>query len=163
MGNNIFIPKLGMGMREAKVLEWKAEEGDLVKEKQAILVIETDKVTSEIEAPASGFLHILAEPGSVLPVGDVAGILAVTKDELSKLQKERPAALQLPELAEEEEEEEEVAATAAVQAIQRGRERVKISPVARKMAKLAGRRPRPPLEVANRRQNNPGIDTLPDP
>ena len=130
MAKNIFIPKLGMTMTEAKLVEWKVEEGDRVEEGQVVLVIETDKVTFEIEAAASGFLHILAEAGSVLPVGQVAGMLAETREALIGLEREGPG------VAEPGEEDAVVDVSAGSQAMPQGRpERVKISPLARKMAK----------------------------
>ena len=55
---NIAIPKLGMSMREATLVEWKFKEGDFVEEGQVVLIIETDKTKWEVEAAGSGFLHI---------------------------------------------------------------------------------------------------------
>ncbi|RLB33549.1 MAG: 2-oxo acid dehydrogenase subunit E2 [Deltaproteobacteria bacterium] len=92
MATEIVIPKLGMTMEKAKVVEWSAQEGDWIEEGQAVLVIETEKVTHEVEALASGFLHILLGPGTEAAVGEAVGLLAESKEELSALQAERPAA-----------------------------------------------------------------------
>ena len=51
-------------MEEAIFTEWLAAEGDHVEEGQPVLVIEADKVTAEVEAPASGFLKNI-RPGLV--------------------------------------------------------------------------------------------------
>jgi len=43
----IRIPKLGLTMQNATVVEWKFSSGDQVKRGDVILIIETDKVTYE--------------------------------------------------------------------------------------------------------------------
>jgi pyruvate/2-oxoglutarate dehydrogenase complex dihydrolipoamide acyltransferase (E2) component len=45
MAKKITIPKLGMAMNEAKIVEWKFGEGDLINKGQVALVLETAKVT----------------------------------------------------------------------------------------------------------------------
>lgn len=86
----INIPKLGMTMVDAELVEWKANEGDWVEKGGQILTIETEKITWEVEAVASGFLHILVQKGKTAEVGEVVGLLAATKEELEALQKETP-------------------------------------------------------------------------
>lgn len=71
----------------AKVVEWKAKEGDRVEKGDVILLIETDKASCDLEAEASGFLHILVEEGGKAMVGKVVGFTAETKEELEELQK----------------------------------------------------------------------------
>ena len=54
------------------VVEWQKHNGDEVKEGEIILVIETDKVAIDVEAPGSGILDgISAEVGDVVPIGTV--------------------------------------------------------------------------------------------
>jgi len=129
MAKNIHIPKLGMSMTKAKVVEWVAKEGDKVDENQVILVIETDKVTNEIEAPVSGFLHILAEVGRELLVGEIAAVLADTEEELKKLQQEH----HLKGI--KENTERDMAGVTQVRAMAQEEERIRIAPLARQMAK----------------------------
>ena len=97
MAHEIHIPKLSMTMAEARLLEWKAKDGEWVNEKDLLLVIETDKVTTEIEAPASGFLIVLAEQDSVVPVGELAGLLTDTREEYEKRRGAHPAPDEGPE------------------------------------------------------------------
>ena len=132
MAHKIHIPKLSMTMAEARLVEWKAEEGEWVEKGQALLVIETDKVTAEVESPAAGFLIILARAARVIPVGEVVGLLAETEEELQKLQKGRPPG------AERVEEKQDVMVSAEVRALQEAGEKVKASPVAKAMAKEFG-------------------------
>lgn len=72
------MPALEMAQETGKVLKWLKAEGDAVKKSEPLMEIETDKVTVEIEAPASGVLGgIRARPGDVIPVGQtIAWILA---------------------------------------------------------------------------------------
>jgi pyruvate dehydrogenase E2 component (dihydrolipoamide acetyltransferase) len=64
------MPQLGLTMTHGTVVRWLKAEGDLVKQGEPVLEIETDKVTAEIEAPADGVLGpILAEEGAAVPIG----------------------------------------------------------------------------------------------
>lgn len=69
MATLIVMPKLGLTMTEGRVGRWLKAPGDLVQAGEPILEVETEKLTVEVEAPASGILaHVLAEEGSTLPV-----------------------------------------------------------------------------------------------
>src|SRR4030042_5633989 len=131
MEEKITIPKLGMTMKDAKVVAWKFKEGDWVEAGQVVLEIETEKLTYEVQAQVSGFLHILAQPEAKLPVGISAGLLAGTKEELAKLQIE----VQTGVIAEAAMAGERLTATTV--AIETGYSKpahVKISPLAKKLA-----------------------------
>lgn len=70
------MPMLGLTMSEGTVLRWLRKEGDTVQQGQPLLEVETDKVSLEVEAPASGvLLKILALPGQTVPVGEVLGLV----------------------------------------------------------------------------------------
>ena len=86
----IHVPKLGMTMKEGLIVEWRAKEGDRIEKKGIVLVIETEKITYEVEAPGSGFLHILLDKGNKADVGAVIGMLAGTEEELKQVQDEHP-------------------------------------------------------------------------
>jgi len=127
----IIIPKLGMSTEPVTLVEWKAKEGDLVEQGDIVLVIETEKMRFDIEAEASGFVHILVEEGQEVPIGTVAGLIAETKEELEALQKEMPkAAITAAEIK----QAPPVSAPApSVAEVKKGK-RILISPLARKMA-----------------------------
>lgn len=80
MKTDVVIPKLGMTMTHGKVAAWKIGEGEWVDESQVVLVIETEKVTYDVEAQGSGFLHIIAGPGTSAEVGEVIAELYATKE-----------------------------------------------------------------------------------
>ena len=134
MARDVGIPKLGLTMVEATLTEWKAQEGQQVNQNQVILVIETEKTTYDIEAISSGILHILTPAGQTVPVGHVVGLLAESRDEYQKLTAggarppEAPG-IEIPVAAPPVRAEAQASPEAPA-----GEERVKISPVARKLA-----------------------------
>ncbi len=75
----VIMPKMGDGMEEGTLLEWLKKDGDKVKSGDVIGTIQTDKATLELEAPGSGVLTgILLEEGKTVPVG--VPIAAIIKD-----------------------------------------------------------------------------------
>src|SRR5512135_3714336 len=72
------MPALEMAQETGKVLRWLKAEGETVGKGEPIMEIETDKVTVEIESPASGILGgISAREGDNVPVGQtIAWLLA---------------------------------------------------------------------------------------
>lgn len=134
MATEITVPRLGMAVADATIIEWKVKEGERVEEKQVVVVIETEKLRYDVEAPAGGFIHILLNDGDMAPVGKVMALIAESKEELEALQKETPkeAPAEAAEMAEAA--KAEAAPSKVPTATVRGEERIKISPVARKMA-----------------------------
>ena len=66
------MPKMGESITEGTILEWKKKIGDSIVKDETILEISTDKVDSEVPAPASGtLLKIIANVNDTVPVGDV--------------------------------------------------------------------------------------------
>lgn len=91
MAVEIKIPKLGLTMKDATVAQWLIMAGNPVAEKQIVCVIETDKVTFEVPAPASGLVYPLASPGQRFAVGEVIGYVAVDEIELKGLEDQQGA------------------------------------------------------------------------
>ncbi len=76
MPTTVIMPALEMAQETGKVLKWLKSPGDQVSKGESIVEIETDKVTVEIEAPASGVLReISAGPGEVVPVGATIALI----------------------------------------------------------------------------------------
>ncbi|NWG34746.1 MAG: dihydrolipoamide acetyltransferase, partial [Chloroflexi bacterium] len=76
MATKVLVPLLGEGVEEVTVTKWLKQEGDSVKELEPLLEVNTDKVDTEIPAPASGtVLKILAEEGSPAKVGTVLAVI----------------------------------------------------------------------------------------
>jgi pyruvate dehydrogenase E2 component (dihydrolipoamide acetyltransferase) len=76
MPTNVIMPALELAQETGKVLKWLKNPGDSVKKGEPIVEIETDKVTVEVEAPASGVLReVSAQPGDVVPVGQTIALI----------------------------------------------------------------------------------------
>ena len=75
MAIEIPMPKLGLTMEEALIIQWLVDEDTAVEADQPILLIETDKTETEVGAPGSGRLHQIGEPGDVFPCGQLIGLL----------------------------------------------------------------------------------------
>ena len=76
MPTDIIMPALELAQETGKVLHWLKRPGDSVHKGEPIVEIETDKVTVEIEAPASGVLRdVTAQEGDVVPVGRTIAII----------------------------------------------------------------------------------------
>lgn len=74
MATAIFMPKNGMAMEEGVLVRWLVKEGDKVEMDQPIMEIETDKITMEDVAPASGtILALYAKDGDTIPVLETMG------------------------------------------------------------------------------------------
>jgi pyruvate dehydrogenase E2 component (dihydrolipoamide acetyltransferase) len=63
------MPRLSDSMEEGTILRWLVSDGDEVTRGQEIVEIETDKATMAYEADFDGPLHIVAEEGATLPIG----------------------------------------------------------------------------------------------
>jgi dihydrolipoamide dehydrogenase len=85
MATNVTMPKLGLTMESGKIVEWKAAEGGEVKQGEILLVVETEKITYEVEAPASGLLHIIVSAEEEVPVAALIAQIAADKAELDGL------------------------------------------------------------------------------
>ena len=70
MAIEITVPTLGESVADATVARWIKTTGDAVKADEPVVELETDKVTLEVPAPASGTLaEILAAEGDTVEVG----------------------------------------------------------------------------------------------
>lgn len=69
---DLIFPRLDQGMTQGYLLEWMVSVGDTVGKGDAVATIETDKVTTELEAPVSGVIaEILVDAGNDVEVGRV--------------------------------------------------------------------------------------------
>src|SRR4030095_5329706 len=76
MATKVLVPLLGEGVEEITVIKWLKKEGDSVNELEPLLEVNTDKVDTEIPAPASGtVLKIVAEEGAPAKVGTILAFI----------------------------------------------------------------------------------------
>jgi len=90
---NIVLPAMGEGVIEATINKWLVSVGTMVREDDPIVEVATDKVDSEVPAPAEGkIVSIIAGEGSVIKVGETIAVLenssAPSPEESEKVQKE---------------------------------------------------------------------------
>ncbi len=73
----VILPAMGEGITDAKITRWLVEEGDIVEEDQPLVEIATDKVDSEIPAPAAGTIKkIISKEGEIPRIGEVLAVVA---------------------------------------------------------------------------------------
>lgn len=76
MATEVILTKVDHDMLEGTIVEWMKKEGEWVEKGEVLYVLETEKVTLEIEAPASGFLaKVMAKAGDTLPAGTVIAFI----------------------------------------------------------------------------------------
>lgn len=129
------LPKIGVNMTEAIIVNWLVNEGDFIEEGQMIMEAETDKATQEIPSTRSGILaKIVSHPGETVQIEAPIAILT-EKDEKLPPDFSIDSYRKVPEPGGVE---RGVMKAESIQKSTHGAEqggRVKISPVAKKLAK----------------------------
>lgn len=134
MATAITMPKLGLTMTEGTIEEWTKHEGDKVEQGEVVARISSEKLTSDVEAPASGtLLKILVQEGEDLPIKQDMGLIGDEGEEVATVG--APAAT--PSVPAKE-ETTVAAATVPESSARKEGERVFITPLARKVAQEKG-------------------------
>ena len=136
------MPSLGHTMEKGKIIEWLKQEGEAVAKGEPLVVIETDKVITEVESPADGVvLKIAVAAEEERPIGTTLVLLGSADEQLSEsdlqqLLGDQPAAAPAAPVA----SPAPVVAPAAAPSSRAAAsgERVKISPIARKLCDELG-------------------------
>lgn len=93
----VFMPKAGMDMKEGRLIRWLKNVGDHVELDEPIMEIETDKITMESEAPATGILLAkLIDDDTTVPVLQTIGYIGQPGEKVPDAPaaaEEKPAAL----------------------------------------------------------------------
>jgi pyruvate dehydrogenase E2 component (dihydrolipoamide acetyltransferase) len=71
MSVEFHMPQLGITMEEATIVRWLSDNGATVQQGEAIVEIETDKTTAEVESMVTGTLRIMAQEGDVVQAGAI--------------------------------------------------------------------------------------------
>jgi pyruvate dehydrogenase E2 component (dihydrolipoamide acetyltransferase) len=140
----ITMPRLSDSMEEGTILKWLVAEGDEVKRGQPIAEIETDKANMTYETDTDGTVsELVAQEGDTLAIGEVIARIGEGNGKPKSEKKEE-------EPEQEEEQEEPQQEEGKPQPSSNGGERVKASPVARRMAGEMG------VELAQLEGSGPG-------
>ncbi|GAB4542003.1 MAG: 2-oxo acid dehydrogenase subunit E2 [Anaerolineales bacterium] len=84
MAIKVFVPRLGEGVDEVTVTKWLKQVGDSINELEPLLEVNTDKVDTEIPAPASGtILQIVAQEGQAAKVGELLAVIGKAGESVS--------------------------------------------------------------------------------
>ncbi len=145
----VHMPKMGDGMEEGKILRWLKKEGDLVAMEEPIAEIETDKASVEIPAEDAGVLsRIIVKEGETVPVGELIALIGDTKVSASvtsnppnmnsELVMDRTATGEAGTAPENAEAEAPGGPFSLEIPSEGDHERIKSSPLARKMAETLG-------------------------
>ena len=147
MSINITMPALSPTMEEGTLAKWNVKPGDTVEAGDVIAEIETDKATMEVEAVDEGTVaQILVEEGTEgVKVNAVIAVLAEEGEDASSVSAEAPTPAPAAETPAEtapapaKEAPKQVASTPVqMPALGSGDDRIKASPLARRIAALKG-------------------------
>ena len=139
------LPRLGQGMESGTIVRWLKQEGDRVEKGEALYELDTEKVTQEVEADASGVvLKLLAGEGEEVDVGKPVAVIGEEGEKVEEEKAPEPKAKQeapKEEPKQEEQREPEPPPPAErVEAAEPARSdgRIKASPLARRIARERG-------------------------
>ena len=129
MSHEIKIPSVGESITSATIAQWHKEDGDAVTSGDTLLTIETDKISTELQADRSGILHIVAPEGTEVAIGAVVAQI----EEFTQAQAGAPP-IEAPPM-----EQGVIAdATGSDRPAEPEEEPARATPVARKMAEEKG-------------------------
>src|SRR5213082_604157 len=140
MATDVMMPRLSDSMEEGTVLKWLVDQGGEVKRGEPLVEIETDKANMVYDADTDGVLvEVLGKEGDTFPVGEVIARIGDVGDSSEQIAVGRPE----PEAAPERESAPEPQPSPPPPSRESGGnggdpERIKASPVARRMAREMG-------------------------
>ncbi|UCC27237.1 MAG: 2-oxo acid dehydrogenase subunit E2 [Candidatus Bathyarchaeota archaeon] len=127
MVTKVVMPRLSLTMKEGTVIQWFKKEGDLVKKGDPLVEVLSEKVTYDVEAPASGVLRkVLETEGADVVVAGTLGIITEPGEPLPDIE----AAVALPP-----QRIEEATLPPKEETARKVRERILASPAAKRLAK----------------------------
>ena len=102
MASEVKLPRLGQGMESGTVVKWLKAEGDAVEKGEPLYELDTDKVTQEVEAEASGVLLKIVVPEGEVAVGTTLAFIGEAGEEVEAPEVEEPPPERLRRPAEPE-------------------------------------------------------------
>jgi len=135
----IVMPRLSDSMEEGTIVRWLVSEGDSVSRGDEIAEIETDKATMTYEADSSGVISFVASEGDTLPIGSVIARLGNGDSAAVKgAEEDSPAPVNITAAPSAGEPSSAPPSDAPAPVSNGDGERVKASPIARRLASEQG-------------------------
>jgi len=134
MPTEVRLPRLGQGMEAGTIVKWLKSEGEPVEKGEPLFELDTDKVTQEVEAEASGVLLKIAISEGEVEVGRTIGFIGAADEAVPEL---APAAAPEPSPSPEAAPRPVPAAVEATSG-STANGRLKASPLARRIARERG-------------------------
>jgi len=125
-----------MGMAEGTIVEWAVPEGGLVEKDSMLVSIETEKVVTDLPSPSRGYVRRRAGVGEAVPVETVIAQIADTETEYQQMSRSASMPGIQSTLTTPASDSRASTSVAAPPTVANGR--IRVSGLARKMAKLAG-------------------------
>ena len=140
MASEVKLPRLGQGMESGTIVKWLKAEGDAVEKGEPLYELDTEKVTQEVEAEASGVLLKIAVTEGEVPVGTTIAYIGEAGEQVAAAEPEpaEPAAEEAAPSAEPAEREPAPVASVATAPERQEGERVKARSPARRLAREQG-------------------------
>jgi pyruvate dehydrogenase E2 component (dihydrolipoamide acetyltransferase) len=138
MADEVKLPRLGQGMESGTIVKWLKSEGDQVEKGEPLYELDTDKVTQEVEAEASGVLLKITVAEGEADVGTTIAVIGEQGEDVSAIEAAAPEEPPAPKAAPEPAPAEPVAAVAAPVEGNGAGARIKASPLARRIARERG-------------------------
>jgi pyruvate dehydrogenase E2 component (dihydrolipoamide acetyltransferase) len=135
MATEIKLPRLGQGMESGTIVKWLKSEGDQVEKGEPLYELDTDKVTQEVEADASGVLLKIAVNEGEVEVGKTIAVIGEQGENVD-VAEPQPEPKEPAKAETERREEPTQIKEPAPAATTNGR--VKASPLARRIARERG-------------------------
>src|SRR5881398_1491168 len=85
MANEVKLPRLGQGMESGTIVKWLKSEGDQVEKGEPLYELDTDKVTQEVEAEASGVLLKITVAEGEADVGTTIAVIGEQGEDVTAL------------------------------------------------------------------------------
>jgi pyruvate dehydrogenase E2 component (dihydrolipoamide acetyltransferase) len=160
MATEVKLPRLGQGMESGTIVKWLKSEGDKVEKGEPLYELDTDKVTQEVEAEASGVLLKISISSGEVEVGKTIAVIGEQGEKVEAEPKEPAGNGSSAQQVDDDAQEEGSPARARNEDRERGRRasagdmgeqvsevrqpsgdnggRVKASPLARRIARERG-------------------------
>jgi pyruvate dehydrogenase E2 component (dihydrolipoamide acetyltransferase) len=145
MATEIKLPRLGQGMESGTIVKWLKSEGDNVEKGEPLYELDTDKVTQEVEADASGVLLKIAVAEGEVEVGKTIAVIGEQGESVEVAEEEQEEGSHARAREQERERGREASTNGQSEQVTEikepapsGNGRIKASPLARRIARERG-------------------------